>query len=39
MDQPVIEQSGDWAKACWCKEKYTFALMAMTDKDSLAQFF
>jgi hypothetical protein len=39
IDHPVIEQSGDWAKACWRKEKYAFSLMAMTDKDSLAGFF
>lgn len=39
MDHPVIEQSGDWAKASWRKEKYAFSLMAMTDKDSLAGFF
>ena len=39
MDHPLIEQSGDWAKASWRKEKYAFSLMAMTDKDSLARFF
>lgn len=39
MDHPVIEQSGDWAKACWRKEKYAFSLMAMTDKTSLSRFF
>jgi hypothetical protein len=39
MDHPVIEQSGDWAKACWRKEKYAFSLMAMSDKDSIAGFF
>ena len=39
MHHPVIEQSGDWAKASWRKEKYAFSLMAMTDKDSLAGFF
>lgn len=39
MTQPVIEQSGDWAKACWRKDKYAFSLMAMSDKDSLAGFF
>jgi hypothetical protein len=39
MEQPVIEQSGDWAKAFWLKEKYAFSLMAMGDKESLASFF
>jgi hypothetical protein len=39
MDHPAIKQSGDWAKACWRKEKYAFSLMAMSDKDSLAAFF
>lgn len=39
VTHPVIEQSGDWAKACWRKEKYVFSLMAMSDKDSIAGFF
>jgi hypothetical protein len=39
MEQPVIEQSGSWAKAHWRKEKYAFSLMAMRDRDSLAGFF
>lgn len=39
MENPVIEQSGDWAKATWHKEKYAFFLMAMTDKSSLARLF
>jgi hypothetical protein len=39
MDHPAIEQSGDWAKACWRKEKYAFSMMAMRDKDSLAALF
>lgn len=39
MSHPVIEQSGDWAKACWRKEKYAFSLMAVRDKDSLAGLF
>jgi hypothetical protein len=39
MSAPVIEQSGDWAKAYWRKEKYAFSLMAMGDRDSLNGFF
>lgn len=39
MSHPVIEQSGDWAKACWRKEKYAFSLMAVRDKHSLARLF
>lgn len=39
ISAPVIEQSGDWAKAHWRKEKYAFSLMAMSDRDSLTGFF
>ena len=39
IDDPVMEQSGDWAKASWHKDKYAFSLMSVTDKDSLARFF
>jgi hypothetical protein len=39
VTDPVIEQSGDWAKACWRKERYAFTLMALGDKQSIASFF
>jgi len=39
VTNPVIEQSGHWAKACWRKEKYAFSLMALSDKQSIASFF
>ena len=39
IEHPVIEQSGDWARASWRKEKYAFSLMAVSDKDSIARFF
>lgn len=39
VTRPVIEQSGDWAKACWRKEQYAFTLMAMSDRDAIAGFF
>lgn len=39
IEHPVIEQSGEWARASWRKEKYAFSLMADSDKDSLARFF
>lgn len=39
IENPVIEQSGDWAKASWRKEKYAFSLMAVSDKDSIAKYF
>lgn len=39
VTDPVIEQSGHWAKACWRKERYAFSLMALGDKQSIASFF
>lgn len=39
IEHPVIEQSGDWAKASWRKEKYAFSLMAVSDKDSISKYF
>jgi len=39
IEHPAIEQSGDWAKASWRREKYAFSLMAVSDKDSIAKYF
>jgi hypothetical protein len=36
---PEIDQSGAWAKACWQKDGYAFALMGMRSPSSLADFF
>jgi len=39
IERPVIEKSGDWARASWRKEKYAFSLMAVSEKDSIAEYF
>jgi hypothetical protein len=36
---PEINQSGAWAKACWQKDGYAFALMGMRSPSSLADYF
>lgn len=39
IEHPAIEQSGDWARASWRKEKYAFSLMAVSNEDSIAGYF
>lgn len=39
VTNPEIDQSGAWAKACWQKDGYAFALMGMRSPSSLADFF
>jgi len=39
ISNPLIEQSGDWAEACWQTGDYVFSMMSIRDKSTLAGFF
>jgi hypothetical protein len=39
MSSPLIEQSGDWAEACWQTGDYVFSMMSIRDKSTLTGFF
>ncbi len=39
MEHPLIEKSGDWAKASWANERYVYVMMSLREPEELEQIF
>jgi hypothetical protein len=39
MENPLIEESGNWSRASWANERYVYVMMSMREPEKLAQIF
>ncbi len=39
MEHPLIEQSGDWAKASWANDRYVYVMMSLREPEELEEIF